>query len=78
MADRSKQSRDQAETAFRKTQKEARAKDKSEAMQQYESERDATLKKTARLKELRLAREADDASAATKKKPRKRKPASGV
>jgi hypothetical protein len=81
MSDRSKQSRTQAEAAFRKTQKAERDKDKSEAMQQYESERDATLLKKERLKELRLAKEAADAkeaakeAAASKKKKTKKTPA---
>jgi hypothetical protein len=73
MADRTKQSRNQAEAEFRKTQKAAREKDKSEAMIQYESELVATRKKTERLKKLRLAKEAEDAGAESASAPKKKK-----
>ncbi|MCT8970974.1 hypothetical protein [Microbaculum marinisediminis] len=75
MAERSKQTRAQAEVAFRKAQKAERDKDKSSAMQEYESGIEATRKKTARLKELRLAKEAEDAKAAAKGAAKKKKPA---
>lgn len=67
MADRAKESRVRAEAEFRKTQKAEREKDKSSAMLEYESEIEATRKKTARLKELRKAKEASDVKAASGK-----------
>jgi hypothetical protein len=51
----SDKARERAERHFRK---EERAQDGRKAMSEYESEALATREKTARLKELRLAREA--------------------
>jgi hypothetical protein len=52
---KSDQARQQAEKSFRK---EARAQDARKATTEYECQALATREKTARLKELRLAREA--------------------
>lgn len=81
MNDRPSRSRSQAETAFRKTQKDARDQARSEAMRDYEDQAAATRAKSARLKALRLAKEAADSEAAAeaklsgqKKKPAPRSP----
>jgi hypothetical protein len=50
------QKRDGAEAVFKK--KQERLKDGEQAMAQYEADRLAVLEKTARLRELRLARDA--------------------
>ena len=79
MADSSK--KDEANVQFKKLQ---RAEDGKKAMSEYESEGAAVRAKTARLKALRLARDAAEAeatpkaAAASKKKavkPKKAKPA---
>lgn len=69
MAERSSKSRNQAEVAFRKTQKAAREQDKSAAMQEYEAEGVAIRERSARLKELRLAKEAAEREAEAAAKP---------
>jgi hypothetical protein len=58
----SDQARQRAERIFKK---EERARDGSAAMIEYEAEAIATREKTARLKELRLAREAQAGSIIT-------------
>ena len=74
MADRSK--RDEANVQFKKLQ---RAEDGKKAMSEYEADAVAVRAKTARLKALRLARDAAEAEAAPKvvaapkKKPAKAK-----
>jgi hypothetical protein len=54
----SDQARQRAEKSFKK---EERVQDARKAMTDYECQALATREKTARLKELRLAREAEDA-----------------
>jgi hypothetical protein len=66
LPDQSKE-RDEAEARFKKTQKAAH--DAREARAQYEAEARATREKTARLKALRLAKEATDLAARPAKKP---------
>lgn len=61
MADRSK--KDEANVQFKKLQ---RAEDGKKAMSEYEADAVAVRAKTARLKALRLARDAADAMAAPK------------
>ena len=61
-----------AEAAFKKVQKLGRSGDRSEARQEYDAESDASRTNSARLKELRLAREAAD-SGASRRAPGKRK-----
>ena len=79
MADSSK--KDEANVQFKKLQ---RAEDGKKAMSEYESEGAAVRAKTARLRALRLARDAAEAEAAPKEvatpkkksaKPKKAKPA---
>jgi len=48
--------------------KERRARDAAQAMRDYEAKRVATLAKTARLRAIRLAKEAEGSEAAPKKK----------
>jgi hypothetical protein len=77
MADKSK--KDDGQAQFAKLQ---RANDAKQAMSEYEAEVEATRVKTAQLRALRLAREAELAAAAAaappKKKPAaKKKAASG-
>jgi hypothetical protein len=69
MADQSKE-RPQVETQFKQTQKAQRAAEGAKAMSEYNAERQAERAKTARLKELRLAKAAADKEAepVTKKK----------
>ena len=55
--------KDEAQSQFKKVQ---RAEDGKKAMSEYESERVAVLAKTARLKALRLARDAAELAAAPK------------
>ena len=74
MTDTSKQkaTRDRAESSFKKT---ARQQHKSEATTEYQTAAQAIGDKTARLKTLRLAKEAADEKSAPKKKlaaPRKK------
>jgi hypothetical protein len=63
--------RNQAEAQFKKTQKQ---KESAEAMAAYVADAEATRAKTARLRELRLAKEAADKAAKDKpvEKTRKR------
>lgn len=78
MTDRTSKSRNQAETAFKKTQKAARNEARSEAMREYEDLAAATREKSARLKALRLAKEAADSKAAAEAKQtaaKKKRPA---
>ncbi len=57
--------------------KEQRARDAVLAMQEYEAEKKAAIEKTARLRELRLAREAElAANAPPAKRPARKKSAS--
>jgi hypothetical protein len=65
LADSSKKVRDQAEARFEKTQKAA--KEGAKARAQYEAEALAIRAKTARLRSLRLAKEAADREAAVGK-----------
>jgi hypothetical protein len=62
----SKQTHDRAEATFKKEQ---RAQDGAKAMAEYEAAGVATREKTARLKALRLAKEAADKNQETAKKP---------
>ena len=62
MADNTKE-RTQAEAQFKKTQKQQEG---AEAMAAYVAEADAVRAKTARLRELRLAKEAADKAAKNK------------
>ena len=62
MADNTKE-RTQAEAQFKKTQKQ---KEGAEAMAAYVAEADGLRAKTARLRELRLAKEAADKAAKNK------------
>jgi hypothetical protein len=48
--------------------KECRARDAAQAMRDYEAKRVATLAKTARLRAIRLAKEAEGGEAVPKKK----------
>jgi len=59
--------RDKAEARFKKAQKASQ--DAKEAWALHESEAQAVREKTARLKALRLAKEAADAKLAADKKP---------
>jgi hypothetical protein len=56
-SDRQDQNKSGAESAFKK--KQERLKDGEQALAQYEADRLAVLEKTARLRALRLARDAD-------------------
>jgi hypothetical protein len=68
MANNSK--KDEAQSQFKKVQ---RAEDGKKAMSEYESERVAVLAKTARLKALRLARDAAEQAAPKVVAPVKKK-----
>ncbi len=57
----------QAEARFKSSQKER--DDKQNARNEYEADQDAIRKKTARLRALRLAREAAEASVAVSERP---------
>jgi hypothetical protein len=57
--------------------KEQRARDAAEAMRDYEADAKAVLARTARLRELRLAREAATPKPDAAPKPRKRKKTAG-
>ena len=76
MSTRSKEARDRAEASFQKKQEQAREGGKARA--EYEAEARAVLKKTARLRALRLAKEAAEAAAKLETKPgtTKKKPSS--
>jgi hypothetical protein len=65
LPDHSKE-RDEAESRFKQAQKAAQ--DAKDARAQYEAEARATREKTARLKALRLAKEAADLAARTDNK----------
>ena len=67
MPDHSKE-RDQAEARFKKAQKATQ--DAKEARAQYESEASAVREKTAKLRALRLAKEAADLETRVEKEPR--------
>ena len=58
MANHSKE-RTEADADFKQTRKAQRATDAIKAMSEYKAARDAEVAKTARLKEQRLAKEAD-------------------
>jgi hypothetical protein len=60
MADDPSKEHPQAEAQFKQTQKAQRATEGTEAMSEYLTERNAERAKTARLRELRLAKEAAD------------------
>lgn len=62
-----------AETRFAKAQKQAR--DGEKARSEYAAKAEQEAEKTARLKSLRLAKEAADREALAKAKPRKKGPA---
>jgi hypothetical protein len=66
----SKDITDRAEASFKK---EERAREGAKAMRDYEAESRAVYQKTARLKALRLAKEAADREAQPKKASRKSK-----
>jgi hypothetical protein len=72
MADRS--NKDEAQKQFAKVQ---RAEDGKKAMSDYEAEGAAMRAKTARLRALRLARDAEQAAAAPPPAPAKKKAAKG-
>ena len=67
MAKNSKDVMDRAEASFKK---EERAREGAKAMRDYEAENRAMHEKTARLKALRLAKEAADGEAQPKKASR--------
>jgi len=67
LSTRSKQTRERAEASFQKKQEQAREGEK--AMMEYEAAARAVLKKTARLRALRLAKEAAEAAAKINSKP---------
>lgn len=64
---------DKAEASFKR--KEIQARDATKAMAEYEASLTATRDKTARLRALRMAKEAADAAAAPEPKPKAEKPA---
>ncbi|MEX0753451.1 MAG: hypothetical protein WD073_11080 [Xanthobacteraceae bacterium] len=66
MAKDMKEAKARAEASFKK--KELQAREGAEARMQYEAERQAVRDKTARLKALRLAKEASDQTVAAEKK----------
>jgi hypothetical protein len=63
----SKNSKDAMERAEASFKKEERAREGAKAMREYEAESRAVYEKTARLKALRLAKEAADRAAEPKK-----------
>jgi hypothetical protein len=67
MVDNSKAAREQAASRVERAQ--AASRDAEKARAQYEAEGRALREKTARLKSLRLAKEAVDAAADAEKKP---------
>ena len=68
MPKRSKEARERAEASFQKKQEQAR--EGGQALAEYEAEARAVLKKTARLRALRLAKEATEETAKIETKPR--------
>ena len=74
MGDSSKDVRAKADLRFRKAERAATARD--QAMNEYAAESERRRIKTAKLKELRLAKEAEEqATAAASAPPPKKKPA---
>ena len=74
MADHSKEARDRAEARFERMKKATQEGQKAKA--HYEAEGRAVREKTARLRLLRLAKEAADAAQAANEPPKvKKKPA---
>lgn len=71
MADNSKEAKARAETSFKK--KEQQAREGAKARMQYEAEGHAVREKTARLRALRLAKEAADKEARDKEAEAKAK-----
>jgi hypothetical protein len=69
----SREERARAEEQFHRTIKKAH--EAKQAVSQYEAASRATDEKTARLRALRLAKEAAEASAAAEKKPAAKSPA---
>ena len=69
----SREERARAEEQFHRTIKKAH--EAKQAVSQYEAASRATDEKTARLRALRLAKEAAEASAAAEKKPAAKNPA---
>jgi hypothetical protein len=67
MADSSKEARERADARFRKAQKTAQEGER--ARQAYEAQAQATREKTARLRALRLEKEAAEAGTKTRKAP---------
>jgi len=67
LSTRSEKARGRAEASFQKKQEQAREGEK--AMMEYEAAARAVLKKTARLRALRLAKEAAEAAAKINSKP---------
>ena len=65
MANNSKETKERAEASFK--HKEIQARDAKKAMSEYESASQAVREKTARLKGLRLLKEAADKAAAAEK-----------
>lgn len=60
------------DSAARNALKEERARDAARALREYETEKKAIATRTARLKALRLAKEAADSAAAADAKPAKK------
>jgi hypothetical protein len=73
MADDPSKEHPQAEAQFKKMQKAQRATEGAQAMSEYKAEQNAERAKTARLKELRLAKEATDKATEIKPVTKKRK-----
>ena len=67
----SKEDQEKAEVRFHKTLK--KAQEAKQAMSQYEADARAVSEKTAKLRALRLAKEAADAKEAAEKKPKIKK-----
>ena len=77
MGDSSKDVRAKADLRFRKAERAATARD--QAMNEYAAESEKRRLKTAKLKELRLAKEAEEqAAAAAIPAPLKKKPATKI
>jgi hypothetical protein len=73
LGDSSKDVRAKADLRFRKAERAATARD--QAMNEYAAESERRRLKTAKLKELRLAKEAEEQAAAASAPPPKKKPA---
>ena len=77
MGDSSKDVRAKADLRFRKAERAATARD--QAMNEYAAESERRRIKTAKLKELRLAKEAEEqATAAASPPPPRKKPAAKI